>query len=503
MSIVKVTDIEVRWNMAKRTMMELALKVAYFGVGTAATDEVLSDSGAFLQHGNIGRDFYDILVVGAVNREDYLVVIENKILAFCNTYKPYDFVEFVRTFYTSRTEKNSPHFNTLLTTLSSIVFSGYNCGYLIGSNPEDRAVYAETDLLGPKEVNVLMLIVATMKMGPVKLAHTVDGRISEFKFSRKQLDRIKKYMSLPVVAALVKDLSNAPREHLAQTIQSSSKSIDVIYFGNFMNIVSDEGYPYYADFYRLANWEREETVSTGSLAIKIYQVVTDRYYQIDDILKHRNLYVPSRGVVLKFNEKADDIDSLMLREYHDDKFHFLYISYTVEGTLRFLPFDMSNISNSFIHVLYETDVTALLMAFSFLGLTDYLRKSPSELMDMFKFYGNKDLSDEEVVNYSANIDSLLDGISKYVSEENIRFEAPVHWNYEQKSKPVQTPWGDTYLIKDREIGIYTRKLPAGQKASEDAKALAAKVFMELGEDRTIVDKFVRKVKVKLNTSNHF
>lgn len=503
MSIVKVSNVEVRWNMSKRTVMELALKQAYFTVGADWKDKIIDDSARMLGYEEIGRDFYDILVLGSVNSEDYIVVISNKILKFCNEYTPYEFVEFVRNFYTSEKGPFSSEFNTTFVKTVSIVFSGFDIGYLVGSNPVDRSVYVESDMIGASEFGVVTLVISIERMGSVKIGHTTDNRIEEIKLSPKQVDRMKKYVGNPKVIPIVKELRSVPLRQLAQIAQSYMDSVEIVYFGNYFNIVSDEGYPYYADFYKVASWQREETVSTSSVAIKLYQIMTDAYFNQEDLLKGRNLYIPDRGIVIKFDEKADNIDSIMLREYHDDDLHFLYISYTMQGCLRFLPFDMTDLNVSFIHVLYETDVVAILMVMGFLGLSDKLKKSEEQLDSLFEFYGNKSLTYKELKMYSNEISNIVEGITGFAREDNIHFETPTHWNYENKSKPVQTPWGDTYLIKDRKVGVYTRRLPAGQKASEEAKALAKKVFMELGEDKTIVDEFVRKVKVKLDTMKSF
>lgn len=49
----------------------------------------------------------------------------------------------------------------------------------------------------------------------------------------------------------------------------------------------------------------------------------------------------------------------------------------------------------------------------------------------------------------------------------------------------------------QEISAFKRRLPAGSKASEEAKVLAEKYALDLDEDETLVSPFTRKRKIRV------
>lgn len=496
-SLKKVKEVKIEWSLSKRAMMEVSIKSTLFSVTKYKLTTIIENSAFLLTRGSVESKIYDILVAGSVTGEKEVLYMTDLIFNFCKTVPPYEFVVTVQRCYLEK-PKSSAEFNTIFIQICNLIFSGYNCGYLIGISPQDESLLVEPDMLCPAEFITCLQIYGSEKFGSLTAVHDRNVKVQEFSLSNKQKERLDKKLTISALKIVYSQLNSASRNEFMSLLNNCIASMDVIFFTNYFNYLPEGISPFTASTYQLANWQREKHPEK-SLAIDLYTGITDLTFGHDDLLKHRNIYLQEKGIIINFKNKFDGVEKVYLREYHDDQAHLLYVGYTIDRVYRHLFVDMTSLDKSYVGILFETDATVMIAVMLFLGLKPYLVKEKKDYLELFK-KRNPDAFSYELHEYAAwyrrTARSILDSLEKYVQEDNIYFEVPEHWNYTANPKEVKNPWEGAYLIKDRKIGRYSRRLPAGQKASSEAKALAAKVFMDLGEDKTIVDEFVRKVKMK-------
>lgn len=239
-------------------------------------------------------------------------------------------------------------------------------------------------------------------------------------------------------------------------------------------------------------WEREDfhNGKTKEENLVIFGILNNLP---SNVLMHRNFYVRDQGVIIKFEIPVDpQIEFIHMREVHDDFYDFILISYKVGEAIRTIPLFIENINSSLLFLLYELDLVVICLAITILGISDWVisnieeLKAPSELSDGF--------SQNE---YREEFNKVLVKWVGVVKEHKPYYEAPLGWNYETKTSQVLSSGKMEYLgSKIINVGRYTRKLPEGFQASEEAKMTAAKYKIILKPGYTFVEEFEKEIPIK-------
>lgn len=191
-------------------------------------------------------------------------------------------------------------------------------------------------------------------------------------------------------------------------------------------------------------------------------------------LQKRRRTLPRCGVISNFTN-ADSIKECKFKELHEDESIYLLFKVTTNG--------------GELNGAYDT-----------MGMRFYSAFCGSSRPDL-----NEDLEAFILWNYCSLVCDI-EGINPYdISSSFLTiFPMCVRHYVDQKSDPDNMRVGDSkkrrnrfdkalYLQEQLGIDNYIRKLPAGQKASEQAKQLAIKLGFELKENETYVRSFKRKV----------
>ena len=212
-----------------------------------------------------------------------------------------------------------------------------------------------------------------------------------------------------------------------------------------------------------------------------------------DLLKHRRLYVRDKGVKIIPKNSELAIEYVTLREHHNNGEHLLFLSYKLDDIERFFFLNLADGSQLGAGMLLQADIEVCLFIMAWLGCLDEFTSS----LDYDKIENGSSSSIDLEASAIVNLYALITAAKEDAKEDNLYYEEPVGWNYEHSNTKKCTAFGDStpLILKEVEIGRYTRRLPANQTASDNAKALAAKYCMDLGNDKTFVESFTKKVKV--------
>lgn len=249
-----------------------------------------------------------------------------------------------------------------------------------------------------------------------------------------------------------------------------------------------------------------------------------------DALYYRDLYAKEKGIeffahnsswyfcsneIKNIVRPENAKDRFFVREHHDitSGEHILLIDFSNELIDCFIPINMKNArSELLMSGLYVAHyITMAVMRW--LGVMGRVYPQSPDVVkeqikdDLITKYcdPNGKYTSEEIIS---NVLAYCDVITRtnlimdaYMSEDNLEYSQPVSWNYgasseQSKKKPTISEDQYVYTRETITIGRYTRKLPSGFKASDEAKALAEKYYISLGDDMTLVDSFDRKVRTK-------
>lgn len=283
---------------------------------------------------------------------------------------------------------------------------------------------------------------------------------------------------------LIQEMCKVPPEEVRDLIawgidQGTYSTVDAVFCSDDWSSMIY----HFARYYVVSGFMERETADCSCSLIEcgitqtFYDVITD--FGVDCI-KNRKLYIREKGVILNLTKRLQRVNKIMLQEYHNKStdMHMMRIVYLADSD------DKSVLD--FAHG-FTVNMKDLRMSGSFYGESDVL-----VLLAVLYWLGiDIDLSNHSVLSpmYSVIVDVM--------QEDNIHYEEPVSWNYNQfNSYCGSKANGKVYFIEKRNIGRYTRKLPLGEQASPAAKALARSVFMELKPGHTIVDEFERNQVVK-------
>ena len=245
--------------------------------------------------------------------------------------------------------------------------------------------------------------------------------------------------------------------------------------------------------------EREDVGEDASVFITFMQIFFDKLFP-RDLLVHRNCYVGKQGVLFHLATPFDDaqIEYVYLYEVHTENYHYVYVRALGKREELEFMIDMVDLLNSTRLWLSDLEYQLALGVLTWYGLGQQMRELvETKLVDTLK-----DLAEEQSAEFSkgdeflkSSLLQVLDEIDVAFSEDNITYEDPTSWNYSRKGlkQSNASNGGKRVTTFERKIVIdsYTRRLAPGQKASEEAKEAASKVFLELGDDKTFVRSFER------------
>jgi hypothetical protein len=452
-------------------------------------DSVLVSCSVFLDLGSIGSRLYDLTVLmlsDTPKASDTLLV---KIEEFITEVSVKDFCLTVRHVLLNKRFRNNVGNSTLMS-LVTLILTGYNRGMFIGLY-SDNPVFLDSISVLEYE---LSLVLKLHELGLRSMLHP------NVRLSPKQITKFKTYLYRKDKQGVLSSLRDLTKEKVIDLFNKCTISLYYAY-STHVYLEQTSSCILNNSLFSYITWEREETTSGQSSVYVLFRSILSEDFCGDDVLKTRNIYVRDKGVSIRFIKPQDEVTRITLREYHNFtpyEEHYLLVNYYCGEVKRFIPVDMTSIESSFKVLMYEKDAIVLLMVFKWLGILDKLDLSLDHFMRVYDH-----LDEDQLFLIRSNVITGLRFFDEVMSEENFVYEEPYQWNSfpEEKARP-QNHKG-VYVLENRHIGRYTRKLPAGQQASTEAKALATSVFIELEEGMTLVDEFERKQRVSLGSMKTF
>jgi len=206
-----------------------------------------------------------------------------------------------------------------------------------------------------------------------------------------------------------------------------------------------------------------------------------------DILTRRKFCIHKDGIYIDIKPSLFGLFTVYIKEVHEPGLHYMWITagYEREDGLKLVRHYMLPIEDFTKGVKYffcDFDYTVLLFIFHFLGVYKewkaVFQKPALEILNVIKTL--RELS----IQMESSIPNVSISYAQYRGSGN----QGVYHGYDRKS---------AYVIEKREIGHFTRKLPSGCEASDDAKRKAKQYCMELPQGHTFVSDFERSQRVSL------
>lgn len=220
------------------------------------------------------------------------------------------------------------------------------------------------------------------------------------------------------------------------------------------------------------------------------------------VLTNREFVIPKNGMkVILREDRKQDFKEMFLKEYHieEDDIHKLIVSYKHSELRRTLVLDIKNIKTMLYSVTTEVDVIAMMHVFKILGIYDDLKEIVEDSESLSKILNEVNMNKNKIG--LEDVQKVLKEGMKEMDDKMLgdyRYEEPYSWNFSKSNKSLNKvkDTGGIRVEKIIEIDRYTRKLPTGQEASQDALEYAKKYAINL-EGKTIVRPFLRKATMKL------
>lgn len=453
------------------------------------TEEAVIRSGKMLRIKDLGGEFFDafmLLCSGNVNNTDLLV---SKIHAIVSNLEIFKFVRISKKLLDSF-ERDNGLLNMRLLMFINLLSIAYNRGNLVGIRSNEKEVYFIDE---PTTADVYSYLLIHLGEG----VSTNKGDTVSIP-NKKNSEKLKKHLRTIDKLGLLNILYKSDRKAKLRILNNCVSAFPI---QNISNMYYELGESEICSdmFTRNLVWERESPSSQSEAFGIGYNLMVNGICS-PDIFKNRNRYVRDKGVKIVLKETIDDITHFVLREYHSGKGdHYLFLTYyTKWGSQRMIPLNMKALNQSFLFVLYELDVTAIMFTLSWLGLDEYAARTEKEIRQLPDIMSS--VTDPVQVSLLAEgLTAVFEGYKKFTNDDNLIYEEPVSWNYDVKKSTVfrKSEDNSAYIYEKKPIGRFTRTLPAGHKASDEAKALAKMYFIELGDNKTLVDDFVRLQRIKL------
>lgn len=484
-------DIWKPWDFTTGMIMKCAARTVKADFFSKPGDIIIS-CGPLLQHDEVSYKVYDMLLLLTRPYKEYEDDLLTLVKKFVSTVPMYDFVLSMR---------RSLHINSINTAtpitaimhICALILLGYNRGMLAGVNSNSKKVVVEDGTICALEF--LLYMVCLLRLDRIK---DDTGELAQRGALPEYAHKIVTHYNKKLDRELVQVLRATTTERLVELMNNLTSNI---FCGQMTSMYNEINSEYFAvnNVTNYGGQEREDTIGKmDSVAMSVFFTTYLRGLVDDDAFKHRKVYVRDKGVVIRFKKSIDGIDFISLREYHrTEPFeeHYLLLCYEITpGTTRVLQLDMTSLSKCYIPVLFEKDTIVFSLIFNWLGLCPQIDLSREAFVEKLG---------REFIPVRKTVIKYVSMFDEYTAEDNIYYEAPAQWNYDAGVTTGTSKKSKDYILESKTIGRYTRKLPAGQKASQEAKDLAKKVFMDLGEDRTLVDEFERKQRRTFGKSDSY
>lgn len=238
----------------------------------------------------------------------------------------------------------------------------------------------------------------------------------------------------------------------------------------------------------------------------------------EDILMHRKVYLKDDGVVIAFAGGEKDelltfngVSRLFMYEVHQGREHYIVVDYTLveagcESATKTMILPIKQINMIKMLVVRDSDMMAIMIAFKALGLLDRIKQRFTEILNG-DYAEDADIFSDIVLEDEETNEKVAATILKSVEVAEsiaIVFEDPISWNNREGEGPCDSlsresrarPKGSG-VYKECSVCKYVRRLPPGQVASDEAKALANRCLIILDDEHTLVNDFTRKVRMTL------
>ena len=487
------------------------------------------------------RDLMDI-------RESVAGMVADTIYSYCSETPLGIFLYNMRRLYLTERVCGNGSIPLLLCNILGLTLESYGYGILLAVDDKNKQVLFSRDLPSPMELSVLCYYeykLVVRCMSPItqsdmqEMAKSHEVKLSFLKENVKLLNHVikrnRRALNLYVEFCLIN------KERLRE--YSGVEVNELLYNYICISLLGMETTYVFKDVAQCnPNAELNSVVdnlqrSQSSLALlattssnNSFDYIVTMFKPQQDALYHRDLYAREKGIEFFAHNSSryfcsnelknivrpnDAKDRFFVREHHDitSGEHILLIDFSNELIDCFIPVNMKNFrSDLLMSGLYVAHyITMAVMRW--LGVMSRVYpQSPdvvkAQIKDnlITKYCGpnGKYTLDEimpSVIAYCDVITKMNLIMDAYMSEDNLEYSQPVSWNYGASSEPSKkkpTISEDQYVYTRETItvGRYTRRLPSGFKASDEAKALAEKYYISLGEDMTLVDSFDRKVRTK-------
>lgn len=205
-----------------------------------------------------------------------------------------------------------------------------------------------------------------------------------------------------------------------------------------------------------------------------------------DFLKQRKIFIREKGVIIRLKKPCAGINSFFVKEIHESDHHLILLQtrYSSLGVKKNLIIDIEHINFVIAKLILCSDYTAVIWLICWLGLKDVLLEC-----DWFQ-----DCEEFELAN---NVKLLFEFIAQYAKKDNLYYEDPSNWNYENHGVGVKKSVSVPKIQKQIQVGNYLRKLPNGAKASPEAVPAANRYCLDLEDGYTFVNSFTRMQTVRV------
>lgn len=268
------------------------------------------------------------------------------------------------------------------------------------------------------------------------------------------------------------DLSIISKSIIAE--EGTSAKLLVFYNNIFLSQVLDNNISNYYNY----DTKLFNTIFITSSNQEIFDLeyfVEDGYF---DVLRHRKFLIPSDGIIAEYKESgSSEMTSVYIREF-DNQLSEHCISCIFKGEKR-------GTRTMIINLTAKSIITNEVTKSDICNLPHVLGCDFVESVLFSVNYTDTQIHGEA---YKSNIISEID------------ITSPYYWKYKDhlNKGAVISVNSPTKVLEKKVIAPFVRNLPKGSKAGCDRKLLAEKYCLDLEDNKTIVDSFVRAVKSSSN-----
>ena len=479
-------------NKIDRKLLEIKTKWFVYSMGNLDSNYVV-EKIAFLLLGDkqmeLLYDLVNVIISCAINKDVKEAI--RQIDIFTNQVAEVEYLALVRKVVLG-TKYSSGNFRGFLCCLNLLLNDWYGNGFVRLFDEEKREVVRCTPVEGTDcSYFDLFLVAVAQSVLFYKLSVSICGmKVSETEaqnildlydkkysnyFSGKLLDNSSCNTFVSLTFGSVAIL--AMNEIFNQTLTRGTSLIRLLY------LKDDEG-------------------PNASVFIKTMLFLMENVLE-PDIMTRRNCYVKKTGTLIHLKKPFDgsEWEYIYLSEHHNEEQHYVFVRAVGKQEETEFFIDMVDFTKSSVFWICEMYFVLAMGVLVWYGLDKEIydsidTKLERELTSSFREKVKTELAGETLMELKKQYKLVLKMAKEAFSEDNITYEDPNSWNYSRKGLKQSSgePTKKRTVVFERKIAIdnYTRRLAPGQKASEEAKAAAAKVLLDLGDDKTFVRSFERK-----------